>query len=63
MFNQFLIVTLPYGNLCCVWRSLFTGDDCGSRSGVPNLFLINDHFYIILGSRDHYAGRYNKNLL
>ena len=26
------------------------------RAGVPNLFLIKDHFYIILGSRDHYVG-------
>ena len=30
-------------------------------AGIPNLFLIKDHFCIILGSRDHYACRYNKN--
>ena len=30
-------------------------------SGVSNLFLIKDQFYIILGSRDHYACRYTRN--
>ena len=28
-----------------------------SKAGAPNLFLIKGHFYIILGSRDHYACR------
>ena len=31
------------------------------RPGIPNLYLIKDHFYIIIRSRDHYVCRYNKN--